>query len=126
MDLDLRRLRYFTAVATELSFVRAADRLHMTQPALSRQIRALEDDLGVSLLRRGPIGTALTRAGNQLLQDARPILAAAAAAQRRTRLAGGERARFTVGSMPGVIVTPIVRRFKALAQDVVVDVVHTS
>ncbi|WP_030438602.1 LysR family transcriptional regulator [Actinoplanes subtropicus] len=126
MDLDLRRLRYFTTVATELSFVRAAGRLHMTQPALSRQIRALEDDLGVLLLRRGPIGTALTRAGHQLLKDARPLLAAAVAAQRRAHLAAHEKSQFTVGLPPGVIITPIVRRFKALARDVTVEVLHTA
>jgi DNA-binding transcriptional LysR family regulator len=126
MDLDLRRLRYFAAVATELSFVRAADRLHMTQPALSRQIRALETDLGVPLLRRGPLGTALTQAGTQLLEDARPLLAAAGAAQRRARLAAHERNRFTVGFPPGVIITPIVRQFRALTHGVVVDVLHTS
>jgi DNA-binding transcriptional LysR family regulator len=126
MDLDLRRLRYFIAVATELSFVRAAVRLHMTQPALSRQIRALEDDLGVPLLRRGPLGTTLTRAGRQLLTDARPLLAAAVAAQRRAHLAADEKSQFTVGLPPGVIITPVVRRFKALERDVTVDVRHTA
>jgi len=126
MDLDLRRLRYFVTVADELSFVRAAERLHMTQPALSRQIRALEDDLGVTLLRRGPVGTALTPAGDQLLEDARPLLAASLALQRRVRLAAREQLHFTIGFMPGVIVTPIVRQFRALAPEVKVQVLHTA
>jgi DNA-binding transcriptional LysR family regulator len=126
MDLDLRRLRYFVMVADELSFVRAAERLNMTQPALSRQIRALEDDLGVALLRRGPLGTALTPAGDQLLEDARPLLASSLAMQRRTRLAGREEHHFTIGFMPGVIVTPIVRQFRALAPEVKVQVLHTA
>ena len=52
MDLDLRRLRYFVTVAEELSFIRAANLLHMTQPALSRQISTLEHDLGTQLLER--------------------------------------------------------------------------
>ncbi|WP_030438603.1 LysR family transcriptional regulator [Actinoplanes subtropicus] len=126
MDLDLRRLRYFVMVADELSFVRAAERLNMTQPALSRQIRALEDDLGVTLLRRGPVGTARTPAGDQLLEDARPLLASSLALQRRVRLAAREEDHFTIGFMPGVIVTPIVRQFRALAPDVKVQVLHTA
>lgn len=126
MDLDLRRLRYFVTVADELSFVRAAERLHMTQPALSRQIRALEDDLGVTLLHRGPVGTALTPAGDQLLEDARPLLASSLALQRRARLAAREKHQFTIGFMPGVIVTPIVRQFRELAPDVKVQVLHTA
>ncbi|MGW5651519.1 LysR family transcriptional regulator [Streptomyces humi] len=126
MDIDLRRLRYFVTVAEELSFVRGAERLKMTQPALSRQIRALEDDLGASLLQRGPLGTALTRAGGQLLEDARPLLAASLALQRRVRLASREGHHFTIGFMPGVIVTPIVRQFRALAPEVNVQVLHTA
>ncbi|WP_432838000.1 LysR family transcriptional regulator [Dactylosporangium sp. CA-092794] len=126
MDLDLRRLRYFVTVADELSFMRAAARLYMTQPALSRQIRALEDEVEVSLFDRGPVGTTLTRAGQQLLEDARPMLAAATALVRRVRLAGREESHFTVGFMPGVIVTNIVRRFRLLVPGVIVDVLFTS
>jgi DNA-binding transcriptional LysR family regulator len=65
--LDLRRLRYFLAVADERNFTRAAERLHVAQPALSRQVRQLEQELGVPLLRRTTHTFALTEAGEFLL-----------------------------------------------------------
>lgn len=126
VDLDLRRLRYFVTVAEELSFVRAASLLHMTQPALSRQISALEHDLGTQLLERDRRGTVLTAAGKQLLEDASPLLAASSALQRRTRLAGREAARFAVGFMPGIHATPIIREFAKRAPYLSIDVVFTS
>ena len=85
MDLDLRKLRYFVAVADSLHFGRAADELHIAQPALSRQIRALEHDLGTPLFTRDSHGVALTDAGRQLLTDAGPLLASAHAVRRRVR-----------------------------------------
>ncbi|TDQ54242.1 LysR family transcriptional regulator [Actinorugispora endophytica] len=72
-DIDLRRLRYFVAVAEERNFTRAAERLMMTQPALSRAIRSLEDDVGTSLLVRGYRDVELTRAGLVLLEQARGV-----------------------------------------------------
>jgi DNA-binding transcriptional LysR family regulator len=126
MDLDLRRLRYFVTVAEELSFVRAASLLHMTQPALSRQISALEHDLGTQLLERDRRGTWLTSAGKQLLEDAVPLLATASALQRRTRLAGRDPARFAIGFMPGIHATPIIREFARRAPNLTIDVVFTS
>jgi DNA-binding transcriptional LysR family regulator len=126
MDLDLRRLRYFVTVAEELSFVRAAHLLHMTQPALSRQIGALEHDLGTRLFDRDRRGTSLTPAGEQLLTDAIPLLAASAALEQRTRLAGRGETRFVIGFMPGVHATPIIREFAARAPYLSIQVVHTS
>src|ERR1700751_3031602 len=75
MDLGLSKLRYFVAVADRLHFGRAADDLHVTQPVLGRQIRALEHDLGASLFTRDSHGVTLTDAGRQLLADAGPLLA---------------------------------------------------
>ena len=72
--MELRHLRYFTAVAEELNFRRAAARLHVTQPALSRQIRDLEQELGVELIIRTTSGVALSPAGKAFLSEARRIL----------------------------------------------------
>ncbi len=121
-DLDLRRLRYFVAVAERLHFSRAAEELLIAQPALSRQIRALEKELGAELFVRDGHGVELTAAGHQLLDDARPLLAAAAAARRRVdRAARGPR-RLVVGFRAGIRVTEAVRAFTAAHPDVVVDV----
>lgn len=74
---DFRQLRYFIAVAEELSFTRAAQRLHLSQPPLSQQIQALEQDLGVRLLERDKRNVTLTAPGRLFLDQARQILAMA-------------------------------------------------
>jgi DNA-binding transcriptional LysR family regulator len=87
-DLELPHLHYFVAVAEELHFGRAAERLGMAQPPLSRAIRAMERRLGVTLLERTTRSVALTPAGEVLLRDGRTALDAIAAAVRRTQQAG--------------------------------------
>ncbi|TVL88507.1 LysR family transcriptional regulator [Streptomyces sp. SAJ15] len=87
--LETRELRYFVAVAEELHFGRAAERLGMAQPPLSRAIQQLERRLGVCLLQRNRRGVRLTGAGEVLLHEGRAALDATAAAARRTRRAGG-------------------------------------
>ncbi|WP_330262141.1 LysR family transcriptional regulator [Streptomyces griseorubiginosus] len=126
MDLDLRKLRYFVAVAEELHFGRAAERLHIAQPALSRQIRSLEDDLGVEVFDRGRRGTLLTAAGEQLLEDALPLLASAQALTRRVKSAAQGTQALTVGFMPGITVTPATVAFTADHPDVNVRLLRTS
>ena len=88
--IELRHLRAFAAVAGELSFSRAADRLHITQPALSRQVRALEKLVGCELLRRNTRNVKLTLAGEALLASAGQLLAGLDEAVTAARALGGE------------------------------------
>jgi DNA-binding MarR family transcriptional regulator len=86
MDLDLRKLRYFVAVADLLHFGRAAAALYITQPALSRQIRQFEEELGVELLERSSRQVSLTPAGKRLAEDGARLLADSEAAVARAAL----------------------------------------
>jgi len=122
VDLDLRKVRYFATVARTLHFGRAAEELHIAQPALSRQVRALEDDLGAALLLRDSHGVQLTGAGRQLLADAGPLLASADAVRRRVSAAVRGPRRLVVGFRAGIAVAPAVQRFAERHPDVVVDV----
>ncbi len=98
--MELRHMRYFVAVAEERNFTRAAARLHLAQPSLGRQIRDLEDELGVSLLNRGKGGITLTAAGNEYLVQARKLLADSDAAVRVTQAAGrSERRQLSIGTV---------------------------
>ena len=83
--MELRHLRYFVAVASHGSFNRAAEILHLTQPPLSRQVKDLEEELGVTLLVRGSNSVKLTEAGELFYEEAREVLARADDAVRRVR-----------------------------------------
>lgn len=114
--MELRHLRYFVAVAEELHFGRAAQRLHISQPPLSQQIRALERELGVELFTRGKRRVELTHAGKVFLQQANLVLAAAGeAAEAARRAERGETGRLAIGFIHAAsfnLLPEILRRFR--------------
>jgi DNA-binding transcriptional LysR family regulator len=123
-DLDLRKLRYFVAVAEELHFGQAAERLYVAQPVLSRQIRRLEQEVGADLFTRSSRQVQLTPAGEQLLEEARHLLAAADAAARRVRRAADGAPGLTVGFFIGDPISRVVRAFRRERPEVDVAVVR--
>jgi len=122
--LDLRKLRYFVAVAEELHFGRAAERLYIAQPVLSRQIRKLEMELGTDLLVRTSRNVELTPAGRELLDEARVLLAAADATRRRMQHVAHGTATLTVGFFVGDVFTAALRAFTARYPDVGVNLLR--
>src|ERR1700683_2427650 len=103
--VELRHLRYFVIVAEEQNVTRAAERLHVSQPPLSRQIRDLEQELGVGLFRRTAKSLALTEAGKIFLNEARAVLLRAEKAVQTVRaVASGGRGQLRVGYAPSLTV----------------------
>jgi DNA-binding transcriptional LysR family regulator len=121
VDVEMRHLRALLAVAEELSFTRAADRLHLTQQALSGQIRQLEERVGIRLVDRDSRHVALTAAGETLCEQARPLLAGAEHAVAAARAAGGRARTLTVGYIAPLtrrMVAPALERFERARPDV--------
>jgi len=124
--MELRHLRYFTAVAAHGSFNRAARMLHLTQPALSRQVKDLEEEIGVPLLVRGVNSAALTPVGESFYEDARELLERAEKAIHRAR---GESAAevLRVGYLPAFvegILVPAMEKFQAAKPRVRIELVE--
>jgi DNA-binding transcriptional LysR family regulator len=114
--MELRRLRYFVAVAEELSFNRAAKKLHIAQPPLSNQIKQLEEELGVLLFERSSRGVRMTEAGELLLEEARRIFVQVDQTVNVIQRVGhGEVGRLTLGFVPSAsneVLPPILRAFR--------------
>jgi DNA-binding transcriptional LysR family regulator len=115
--MELRQLRYFVAVAEEQGFTRAAERLHIAQPALSVQVRRLEDELGVELLDRSRRTVRVTAAGEILLREGRRLLSGLDRTVDLVRRTGsGSVGRLAVGFVPSAAneaLPPLLRRYGA-------------
>jgi DNA-binding transcriptional LysR family regulator len=111
--MELRHLRYFVVVAEEQNVTRAAERLHVSQPPLSRQIRDLEQELGVELFQRTAKSLALTEAGKVFLNEARAVLLRAEQAVQTARtVASGDHGQIRVGYAPSLTVELLPRALR--------------
>ncbi len=112
--MELRHLRYFVAVAEEENVTRAAAKLHVSQPALSRQIHDLEDEMNLLLLERSAKSVRLTEAGRVFLQEARAVLQRADEAVKKARsVAGGVQGEIRVGYAPSLTIQILPRALRA-------------
>ncbi|HOU78636.1 MAG TPA: LysR family transcriptional regulator [Syntrophales bacterium] len=128
--MELRHLTYFIAVAEELHFGRAAQRLHISQPPLSQQIRRLEEEIGVRLLNRTKRRVEITPAGEAFLAEARQIIAAAEEAVRRAvRADKGEIGSLAVGFIGSAnysVLPPVIREFRRRFPDVEISLTEMN
>jgi DNA-binding transcriptional LysR family regulator len=127
--MELRHLRYFVAVAEDQHFGRAADRLHIVQPALSRQIQDLEREMGFRLFDRLPRGVRLNAAGKLFLNDARRILQDVEDAKRRAeRIAHGKSGTLRIGIATAVswhgLFADTIRQFRREQPDAELELHH--
>ena len=126
--MELRHLRYFVAVAAHGSFNRASQTLHLTQPALSRQVKDLEDELGVPLFERGKNSVKLTDAGERFYEEAQDLLARVATAVQKVRTEHREEV-LRVGYAPSAtagILPRALERFHAAMPHVKVELTDVS
>ncbi len=126
--VELRHLRYFVAVAAHGSFNRASQVLHLTQPALSRQVKDLEDELGVPLFERGKNSVRLTEAGERFYDDARDLLARVEAAVQKVRAEHREEV-LRIGYAPSAtagILPRALQRFQAAHPRVRVELIDVN
>jgi DNA-binding transcriptional LysR family regulator len=129
--MELRHLRYFVAVGEEQHYGRAAERLHLAQPALSRQIQNLEEEIGVKLLERLPRGVKISAAGASFLDDSRRILQQVnEATMRAARVARGQsgvlRVGFTESASWHGVVPDSFRQLRQRQRDVELQLYPTS
>ena len=128
--MDIRHLRYFVAVATERNFTRAADRVGVAQPSLSRQIRELEHELGLTLFARDSRPVELTPGGQLLLEHAYKVIGTVEQLRNALkRFTTGERRRFMIGFVGSTIyglVPALIRRFRERAPDLDIDLVEMN
>jgi DNA-binding transcriptional LysR family regulator len=126
--MELRHLRYFVAVAEELNFTHAAERLRVAQPALSSQIKDLEEELQTALFERGRRGVQLTRAGKTFYQRARAILRQSAEAAHEARAAAGAiSGSLVIGFLSGLhlnYLAPVIAAFRQAHPKVEFDYYH--
>lgn len=124
-DLETRRLRYFLEVASHLHFGRAAEKLHIAQPALSQQIKLLESHLGVQLLERSTRSVKLTAAGRRLAERGRHVLAEFdACLEEVTRIGRGELGRVRIGFIGSAtywLMPQVARALRARLPDINVE-----
>ncbi|MBM2620466.1 LysR family transcriptional regulator [Actinoplanes sp. LDG1-06] len=125
VDMDLRLVRSFAVLAHHRHFGRAAEALHSTQPALSRQISRLEQQVGVRLLERSSRGTVLTEAGKVFESFALDMLRSASNALAQTRAVESP-SRITIGYITNIIVTPAVRALRRLYPEAEVHTQHLT
>jgi len=121
--MELRHLRYFAAVAAHGSFSRAANQLHLTQPALSRQVKSLEDEIGIALIVRGKNTISLTSDGEAFYEEAKDILARVDVAIRRIKLRpqGEKLCIGYVHSLTAGILPRVVKRFRSYNKHVFLE-----
>jgi DNA-binding transcriptional LysR family regulator len=131
--MELRHLRYFIAVAEERSFSRAAEKLHVSQPPLSRQIRDLEAELGVKLLDRSRQGVRLTRLGNAILARSRALIRDAESFKAEAKILERElNEELRIGYAPSptaVIISKVLAKYHELAPGgrlTLQDLTHTG